>query len=297
MLDGIKTTFSISDLEELTGISAHSIRMWERRYGLLEPLRTDTNIRRYSNEHLKKLLNISLLLRSGYKISELADYSEEELVIRINSLLSKKADFEHEFNQWKLAMINFDTLLFEDTYHRLLKTMTFDDLFLGVILPFLERIGTLWQTNSITVAHEHFISSLIRQKLFFQIENLPLNRKESEVRYVLFLPLQELHELGLLFMHYSLLLHGHSSIYLGPNVDAATLQGIPEDKPRVFISYMTIAPAEAEVLRYLQDLRLRILKKNDVLYAIGARVRGFKAGKMWKNVTIFHLLKDLLKTI
>ncbi len=194
-------------------------------------------------------------------------------------------------------MLSFDTRLFEDTYHRLLKTMNFYDLFLEVVLPFLERIGTLWQTNSITVAHEHFISSLIRQKLFFQIENLPLTRKDIEERYILFLPLQELHELGLLFTHYSLLLHGHESIYLGPNVDAATLHGIPEDKPRVFISYMTIAPAEADVTRYLQDIRQSILKKEDVLYAIGARVRGFKAGKMWKNVTVFHLLKDLLKTI
>ncbi|MEP6647183.1 MAG: MerR family transcriptional regulator [Saprospiraceae bacterium] len=297
MLDSIKTTFTISDLEKMSGISAHSIRIWERRYNLLDPLRTEGNIRRYSNEDLKKLLNISLLLTAGYKISDLATYSEQELNITVNSRLTTIQGHQHEINELKMAMLNFDTRLFEDTYNRLINSMPFTDLFLQVMIPFLEHIGTLWQTNSITVAHEHYISNLLRQKLFYQIENLPKPNIHEKELFILFLPLNEMHELGLLFIHYILLLNGRRSIYLGPSVGLPSLEGTPSAQQRVFISYLTFSPTESELPEFLKDIRKTVLRTGDQFYGVGHRVIGYAMNKTWKNIFLFSSLKDLLNQI
>ena len=295
-MDNIKLTFSISDLSELTGISAHSIRIWERRYNLLEPVRTDTNIRRYTNDDLRKLLNISLLLKEGVKISELANYSDQQLNARVNSMLSTVQDDQHAMNELKMAMLHFDTRKFEDVYNRLTGSMSFYDVFLQVMIPFLDHIGSLWQTNSISVAHEHYVSNLLRQKLFFQIEKLPKPDPKNQKLYVLFLPIHELHELGLLFIHYVLLLNGHNSIYLGPDVGLPSLEGIPVDKPRVFVTYLTITPADELLPGFFAEAKQILLGPQDQLHALGHRVCHFKPAKGSKNIFIYPSLKDYLAT-
>ncbi len=297
MLDKIKTSFSISDLQELTGISAHTIRMWERRFNLLDPLRTESNIRRYTNEHLKKLLNISLMLQAGYKISELATYTEPQLNLAVNSRLSPNDDYDQAMGEFKIAMLNYDSRLFEDTYNRLLRSMSFYDLFLKVLIPFLSRIGTLWQTNSITVGHEHYISNLLRQKLFFQIEHLPKPRSNTHGRHFLFLPLNELHELGILFVYYTLLMNGRDTVYLGADVGIDSLHPIPESRRRVFVSYFTMAPADTELDGYFTDFRQTVLKPDDEFLVTGERVKGYEKNKSWKNIEIYPNLKDLLNKI
>lgn len=297
MLDGIKTSFSIKDLEELTGVSAHSIRIWERRYQLFDPQRTGGNIRRYTNDDLKKLLNISLLLKSGHKISDLASMSVQQLSAAVNSSLTKSGDHQHAINELKVAMLHFDSQRFEDTYAKLVSRMPFYNLFLEVLIPFLEEIGTLWQTNNISVAHEHYISNLLRQKLFFQIENLPAVAANQKEQYILFLPLNELHELGLMFVHYVLRLHGHNSIYLGPQVDMQSLQGIPQKPSRVFISYLTFAPPEEELTGFFKDMRAHVMYKEDQLWAVGNRVRGYRKHGSWANVELFPLLADIIEKI
>ncbi len=297
MLDGIKTSFSITDLEELTGVSAHSIRIWERRYQLFDPQRTGGNIRRYSNDDLKKLLNVSLLLKSGHKISDLAAMSVQELSATVNSSLTKTGDHQHALNELKVAMLHFDSRRFEDTYSRLISKLSFYQLFQEVLIPFLEEIGTLWQTNSITVAHEHYISNLLRQKLFFQIENLPAVPTSQKEQYVLFLPLNELHELGLMFVNYVLKLRGHNSIYLGPQVDLQSLQGIPGKPSRIFISYLTFAPAEDELRDFFKDMRAHVMYKEDQLWAVGNRTRGYRKHGSWTNIHLFSSLSEIVGKI
>lgn len=295
MLDNIKIQFTISELEDMTGISAHTIRMWERRYHLLDPQRTDTNIRRYSGEDFKKLLNIALLLGDGYKISEVAAMSDVELRQAVNASITTSDDFLYAIHDFKTAMLTFDTPLFEETYRRLSVSLSFEEIFLRVLVPFLDHIGSLWQTNTITVAHEHYVSNLLRQKLFFQIEHVPKSFIDTSSRYVLFLPLGELHELGLLFVYYTLLLSGRQAIYLGPDVDIAALQKIPKEIPHTYISYMTIAPGETALASYLQEFRKTLLRKDDQLLVTGFRIREFNKPGSWKNVHLFHQLADLLK--
>ncbi|MDQ3016179.1 MAG: MerR family transcriptional regulator [Bacteroidota bacterium] len=297
MLDGIKTSFSISDLAQLTGVSPHSIRIWERRYQLFNPGRTDGNIRRYDNDDLKKLLNISVLLKEGHKISDLAILSEQQLTIAVHASLSKNKDYQPAINDLKVAMLHFDTAQFEATYNKLVNRLSFYDLFLEILIPFLEEIGSLWQTNSITVAHEHYISNLIRQKLFFQIENLPAPTANRKSQYILFLPLNELHEIGLMFIHYVLRLHGHNSIYLGPQVDIPSLQGVTEQPSRVFITYLTFAPAEEELADFFKDLRSHVMLKSDQLWAVGSRVRGYRKHSSWTNLHLFPTLGEILVKI
>jgi DNA-binding transcriptional MerR regulator len=277
MLDGIKTSFSIKDLEELTGVSAHSIRIWERRYQLFDPQRTGGNIRRYTNEDLKKLLNIALLVKSGYKISDLASMSAQQLSATVYSSLTKKGDYEHAINELKVAMLHFDSHRFEDSYAKL--------------------ISNLWQTNSISVAHEHYISNLLRQKLFFQIENLPAVPSSHKEQYILFLPLNELHELGLMFVHYVLRLHGHHSIYLGPQVDMLSLQGIPAKPTRIFIAYLTFAPPEEELTDFFKDMRSHVMYNDDQIWAVGNRIRGYRKHASWANVHLFPLLGEIITKI
>ncbi|MEO5905731.1 MAG: MerR family transcriptional regulator [Saprospiraceae bacterium] len=295
-MDNIQISFSISDLSELTGINAHSIRIWERRYNLLEPVRTDSNIRRYNNDDLRKLLNISLLLKEGLKISELASYSDQQLNARVNSMLSTVQDDKHAMNELKMAMLSFDTRKFEDVYNRLSGSMSFYNIFLNIMIPFLDHIGSLWQTNSISVAHEHYVSNLLRQKLFFQVEKLPMPDPIGQKLYVLFLPIHELHELGLLFIHYTLLLNGYNSIYLGPDVGLPSLEGIPKNKSRVFVTYLTITPAEELLPGFFTEAKKTLLGPHDQLHALGHRVRNFKLAKGVKNIFIYSSLKEYLVT-
>ncbi|MDX5583662.1 MAG: MerR family transcriptional regulator, partial [Aureibaculum sp.] len=207
MLNTIKTQFSIKDLENFTGIKSHTIRIWEKRYGLLKPKRTDTNIRYYDSNNFLKLLNINLLYNHGYKISKIAEFSESTLLIKVKELISDKAMEEGTLNSFKVAMVNFDVVLFNDTYNKLLSYKSFREIFLEVFIPLLEHIGFLWQTKSLKPIHEHFISNLIIQKIQSNIErNQTVNYNETDKVFVLYLPMHEIHELGLLYLNYELTL-------------------------------------------------------------------------------------------
>src|SRR5690606_14175046 len=194
----VKDNFSIKDLENLSGIKAHTIRIWEKRYKLLNPNRTDTNIRYYSLASLQKLLNIVLLCNNGYKISKIAQLSEEEIPFLVKQIGSEGSINNESLNSFKLAMINFDQGLFAQTYNTLITTKTFREIFYDVFIPLLTELGLLWQTDTITPAHEHFITGLIKQKVIANTENLAFKdiNERSKV-FVLFLPENEIHEIGL----------------------------------------------------------------------------------------------------
>ena len=201
-MNNIKNTFSIKDLENLSGIKAHTIRIWEKRYNILEPNRTDTNIRLYDTANLQKLLNITLLHNHGYKISQISKYPPEKIPAIVKEIISKKSVKTHAIAAFKLAMINFDQTLFIATYDKLLSEKSFREIFYEVFIPLIEEIGMLWQTDTITPAHEHFISYLIRQKILLNTEMLQrLEPQKKDRVFVLFLPMNEIHELGLMYIN------------------------------------------------------------------------------------------------
>jgi len=247
-MGNIKQNFSIKDLEYLSGIKAHTIRMWEKRYGVLKPNRTDTNIRTYSVNGLQKILNIAFLNENGYKISRISSMNDEEVSKLVKRITTSKSNINRAVQSMKVAMMNFDQPLFLKTYDGLLTNKTFRDIYKEVFIPLLQQIGYLWQSNTITPAHEQFISNLIKQKLFINIENLqkvqPL--KEDKV-FVLFLPEEEIHDIGLYYTNYELLSHGYKVIFLGQSLPMEDLSYLSKlFTETVFISYLTTKPEDLD---------------------------------------------------
>jgi len=189
-MNTIQTVFSIKDLENLTGIKAHTIRIWEKRYNLLEPERSDTNIRSYNLGSLRKLLNINFLNTHGFKISKIAALEESDIAVKVREMSFLGNVEKHAFNAFKLSMLNFDQVLFYNTYNQLLEEKSFREIFYEIFVPIIQDLGLLWQTHTITPAHEHFITVHIRQKILIHIERLQsLNPRPDAKTFVLFLPL------------------------------------------------------------------------------------------------------------
>ena len=299
MLNNIKTQFSIKDLENFTGIKAHTIRIWEKRYGLLKPQRTDTNIRYYNSNNFLKLLNINLLYNNGLKISKIAQLSEAEIELKAREVASDKAVEQAALNQLKIAMVNFDTVLFNETYSKLLASKSFREIFLEIFIPFLEYIGLLWQTKSIKPAHEHFISNLIIQKIQANIEkNQSLHFNKSDQVFVLFLPMDEIHELGLLYVHFELSLRGLHSIYLGPNIAVDHLSDLTALHDQInFISYFTVQPPDDEIYGYLNQLNDELLKGQHQFWFLGRKALDYSLNGNLKRVKAFKSVQDLLNVL
>ena len=173
-MNNVKNVFSIKDLENLSGIKAHTIRIWEKRYNVLEPMRSETNIRSYDIKNLQKLLNIVLLHNYGYKISKIGTLSQEEINKLASEIISEKSAKNHAISTFKIAMMNFDQSLFFNTYNELLSEKSFREVFYTVFIPLMQEIGFLWQTETISPAHEHFISYLIKQKLLINTEKVQI---------------------------------------------------------------------------------------------------------------------------
>lgn len=229
--------YSIKDLENFTGIKAHTIRIWEKRYNLVEPKRTCTNIRYYDDDDLKKLLNVSILNRHGYKISSIANFAENTINEKIFNLAQTKNDLESQIESMVLAMIDLDEYKFDKVFNTAIINLGFEETIIKLIYPFFQRIGILWQIGSINPAQEHFISNLIRQKLIMAIDGLLANISENSKTFLLFLPEGEHHELGLLFYHYLIKKSNHKVIYLGETVPFDAL--IEVSKTRQFDYLLT----------------------------------------------------------
>lgn len=299
-MNNIKTIFSIKDLENLTGIKAHTIRIWEKRYDLLEPERTETNIRFYNLGHLQKLLNISFLNNNGLKISKIASLKPAEIHEQVRTLASKGQVENHAINTLKLAMLDFDQDLFYETYNGLIKTKSFRELFYEVFMPFLSEIGMLWQTDTITPAHEHFISALIKQKVLVNTELLQAKNKiEHNNAYVLFLPDNEIHEIGLMFVNYELVAKGERAIFLGSSVPIVSLTDVLAYYKKVrFISYFTVNPPKAELSTYLADFNAKLLKnKNHELWILGQMTQHIDTKELPEQIKTFTTINSLIATI
>jgi MerR family transcriptional regulator, light-induced transcriptional regulator len=245
--------YTIKELEHLSGIKAHTIRIWEQRYNVLCPQRTDTNIRYYSDADLKTLLNISLLNEQGYKISKIAKMSPDQLRQSVQQLAEHEtSSLTHHISNLVTAMVDMDEERFDKTFSTVTLQLGFQDAMLQVVYPFLHKIGILWQTNNISPAHEHFVSNLVRQKLIVAIDGQIVKRKEGAPTYLLYLPEGELHEIALLFMNYLIRAHHCQVIYLGQNLPFEDLKRTYELlKPEVICTVLTIIPEREFVQEYI----------------------------------------------
>ena len=298
-MNKVKQQFSIKDLENLSGIKAHTIRIWEKRYQIFNPNRTETNIRFYSLDELQKLLNISFLNGYGYKISRVAEYSELELNKLVKQVYSEKTNAVFSINVLKVSMLNFDAVLFNETHNELAKTKSFSQIFLQVYIPFLREIGMLWQTLAIKPIHEHFISYLIYQKL---IENISLIQNEkqlidNEKTVVLFLPENEVHEISLMFINYQLIAKGYRTIYLGSSVPFNDLLEINKFYDNVYyVSYFTVMPFVDELDTYLSNFYKNILQNNSSKLYVSGRQSKHITSK-YSSIYKFDEIEDLLTSI
>jgi DNA-binding transcriptional MerR regulator len=299
-LNNIANRFTIKDLENLSDIKAHTIRIWEKRYKVLTPHRTDSNIRYYDLENLQKLLNVALLYNSGMKISKIARLQNKELTIEVRSKISIGNGMEQHVGDLVVAMLTFDQNKFEHTYNKLTGEASFREIFLEVFVPLLHKLGLEWQSQSINPAHEHFISNLIKQKLLINIEKVHNSGiRESDKTYVLFLPENEIHEFGLLYLHYELLLKGNYSVFLGSSVPMSSLKSVRENFKNVhYISYFTVNPAKEDVGSYLHTFSDELLVADgDSFWLTGRNTQGITPIKGLGKVRIFNDLRALLKEI
>ncbi len=297
-MNNIKQNFTIKDLENISGIKAHTIRIWEKRYNLLAPKRTETNIRFYTPADLTKLLNIVLLNTNNFKISKIAEMSVEEITLQARELAFNTAINDEAINAFKLAMFQFDKVLFNNSYNTLLHKKTFRDIFRDVFLPFLENIGLLWQTETLLPAHEHFISNLIAQKIQANTEKLQYNINNTNKTYVLFLPENEIHELGLLYLNYELVLRGFHTVYLGQSLPLNNLNYFLEsDREICFITSLTIQPYDDQISDYFQEITEVMADTKNKFIATGRKISKVKHLKLNANIQLYDSIPDLLKVL
>ena len=299
-MNNVKVNFSIKDLENLSGIKAHTIRIWEKRYNLLSPNRTDTNIRYYSLKSLQKLLNITLLYNNGYKISKIAKIPEEELPVMVREIVSENSVKNKAINAFKLAMINFDQTLFLTTYNSLLSDRSFREIFYEIFLPLLNELGLLWQTETISPAHEHFITALVKQKILLNIEKLQLAApSRTDKTFVLYLPDNEIHEIGLLYLNYEIVLRGYRAIYLGQTIPVNSLPDIQRYYDNItYLSYFTVAPPADQVNSYIEEFQEVVNKDhNSKLWILGQQVKDIVDFGNLEWVTAFQSIEEVTEAL
>lgn len=258
---GMPTRYSIKDLERVSGIKAHTLRIWEQRYNILHPERTETNIRYYSNSDLRRILNISLLNNNGYKISNIAKLSDDKLVQEVEKFLGSYKDESHQIENLVLCLMDMDEARFETTLNNSIQHFGFENTIEKIVFPFLRHMGNMWLTGLITPAQEHYISNLVRQKIIVGIDGIPSESKPEGKRFLFFLPSQELHEMGLLYSYYLAKKEGHKCFYLGQSVPLEDLVVISKStNPDYMVCIITAG---------LQDITL-----NEFLYTCHDKIEG-----------------------
>jgi len=247
--------FSIRDIENITGIKAHTIRIWEQRYNLVVSRRTDTNIRFYDDKDLCTFLNIANLTENGYRISEVAKMSPEEMVSKISSLSADHNNPCILVNSLTESMLEFDQERFSQTIfnctenHGLINTME------ETLFPFLRKVGFMWQADLISPAHEHFVTNLIKARIINAIESLPEPPMEKAKRFLLFLPINEFHEIGLCYAHYLIKQSGNKVLFLGQSVPYPDLR-ITSEKfdPHFCLTTLTSLQTDGNLVNTIDDL-------------------------------------------
>lgn len=299
-MNNVKKSFSIRDLENLSGIKAHTIRIWEKRYNLLTPERTDTNIRTYDLSSLQKLLNVTLLYHNGYKISKIAKIPEQNIPIVVREIVAKRNFKNHAINSFKLAMVNFDQTIFFETYNNLISESSFREVFKNTFIPLLNELGLLWQTNTISPAHEHFITNLIKQKILLNTEKLQHTKPtKTDKVFVAFLPENEIHEIGLLYLNYEIVLRGYKCINLGQTIPMENLTDVMNYFNNIyFISYFTVVPEKDRIEKYISDFEKLVSEyENPNLWILGRQVQHLDVAELPSFVKIFTSIDDVVSKL
>jgi DNA-binding transcriptional MerR regulator len=285
------SSYTIKDLEQISGIKAHTIRIWEQRYHFLQPQRTETNIRSYSAEELKVILNVSLLNKYGYKISHIDKMSPADIDEKILSLNQLDAEKERLVNGLIKDMVSLNMYSFERQLDTYIGQKGIEKAITEIIFSFLERVGVLWITNHINPAQEHLATNIIRQKMILGIEKLP-NIIQHNKQIVLFMPEGEYHEVGLLFVHFLLKQKGYGIDYLGANVPMVDLKYLTEVK-KVDLLYTHItAPIKGFKMPKFMD-QLAQVNPNIPVVVSGQMAQEFK-GNIPKHI---HLKTSLNETM
>lgn len=271
MLNKIQTSFRIQDLEVLSGIKAHTIRIWEKRYGLLKPQRLGRNIRVYSLLDLQRMLNVVLLKDQGFKVSELAKLEDSELekLVKSNSIDRTPPSFYQK--SYLVSMFTLDTSFFQETYKQQLATESFEEIFIGTFVPLLNYIGILWQSKGLIPAHEHFLSNLIYQKIAANTEDCQVRVKGEGPVNVLFLPAGEIHELGLMYLSYHLKCQGERVVYLGRDIPSEDLLAVNTQFKEInWICAFVIDRTEEEKFEFVQEIELLLKETENTCAIIGS---------------------------
>jgi DNA-binding transcriptional MerR regulator len=297
-MNNIKSTFSIKNLETFSGIKAHTLRIWEKRYNLLEPERTETNIRRYSLDNLRKLLNVTLLYNHGFKISKISCLSLEEISVSVSNIALKENSEQIAINALKLAMINFDCELFNKTYDEFISHSKFEFIFMDVFMPLMKELGILWQTGAISATHEHFITNLIKQKIHVQTERVQLSIKKNTDHpvFVLFLPENEIHELGILYLNYLTLSKGLRTILLGQSIQISSLENLYTYKKSFnFVTYLTVEPNKKEIMPYLNLFNEKLLlNTNSKLIIFGPQQTKIDINNLPNKIELYRSVQSFI---
>ena len=299
MINNIKTVFSIKDLENLSGIKAHTIRIWEKRYNVLEPMRTDTNIRLYNLASLQKLLNITLLHEYGYKISKIATFPEEKIPQLVREIISMKNSQNYAINSFKMSMMNFDQEIFFNTFDWLISEKSFQQVFKEHFLPLLKELGLLWQSQTISPANEHFMSHLIKQKILIYTEGLQiLKPTKTDKVFVLSLPMNEIHQIGLLYLQYEILLQGYKTIYLGESMPIENLEDLTKYFNTItFVTFMTVQPDRNVVNQYVKTMEQKLLLKTNEIWLIGKMVEHIDRKNLSERTFVFDSMEETINNI
>ncbi len=284
--------YAIKDLELLSGVKAHTLRIWEQRYGILKPHRTDTNVRYYSSEDLKKILNVSLLNSNGYKISKIAQLENNEIINQAQLILDCYKNEYYQIDNLALCMIELNELKFEEIISNCIIHFGLENTMEKVIFPFLSKVGTMWQMGLINVVQEHFISNLIRQKLIVGIDSIKITQQLNAKTFVLFLPNKELHELGLLYCTYLIKTKGHNCIYLGQSVPIEDLEKVNE---KIAVDYVitsfTNPISTKDLAKYLETIS-ETFKKKKIIVSGRVFQSITEKFKIPSNINIIHSYQE-----
>ncbi|WP_233145488.1 MerR family transcriptional regulator [Labilibacter marinus] len=289
--------YSIKDLEKISGIKAHTIRIWERRYGVIEPMRSDTNIRKYNDNDLKRILNISILNQNGFKISKIANLDNEQLKEKVIDLSLDHGNTNVQVESLVVSMLELNEHKFNNVLTTSIIKRGFEDTVETILFPFLDRIGILWQAGTINPAQEHFISNLIRQKIIVAIDN-EMSAKDNGKKITFFLAENELHEIGLLF--YSLLARkeGYGVVYLGMSVPFEDLKAVNEiQKADAFFTSFTSPPSKSELDEILTFYKKEFPKTPFMITGLQVKNNEDQVPSGFHSVTSASDFKSVLKSL
>jgi MerR family transcriptional regulator, light-induced transcriptional regulator len=289
------SNYSIRDLEQLSGIKAHTLRIWEQRFQLITPHRSQTNIRNYNAGHLKTILNIALLKEHGYKISKIANFTESQIQDEVLLLAGQHLNYSDQIHALTTAMLELDENHFEEVLNANVEKFGFEAVMTNIIYPFLSKIGILWITGAIGPVQEHFMSSLIRQKLVVAIDGLSKDLKAGYQTFVLYLPEGEFHEIGLLFAQYIIKSRNHKVIYLGQSLPQIDLEFVVNfHKPNYIFTAITSPPGGETVQQYLNKLSDKFVDKTILVTGHQMIDAELKLNNNVKKIAIIDNLLDIL---